>query len=588
MKRQFTVNLEVLAYSGALLAAGALRLAKPSWPVLPDEAAAQALAAAAASGVPYALPLPQAVAAAVNPIYHAWTSLLFQATGLTDGSARLLGALAGTALVLVPWLLRASFGRWPAVFAAWMLAGAPLLVTASRLPAGGTMGLLALGLALAGYHAWPSSARASTALGVCLGVAAAAGPEAVLGLAGMAAGSLLYRILRNRVWNALPPAVARDGLRVALAALVSFLLASTAFGLVPSGLPAGFGALGSWLAGWTKPPTVSGFTWLGAFVVYQPLWLVLGLAGMMMAASRRSAVGGWLTCWALGSLSVAMIYPGRSLQLLIWPTAAFSVLAGLPLAELLAELRDREGWPSRLGLGLAMLLVLFFGGLQLVGHSGGSLALSSPVLGPGQQLFLAIAALLLAGLMAVLIGLGWSWREARVVTGSVIVTGLILLGVAALWRLNFSDWAGSGQELTQRTTATVGQRLMARSIDIVAGARRATSDPVTLQAYGGLPASMAWSLRAAPVEWLSAAATEAPGIVLLPEADYDSRAPTLRAEYRGQSLATRTSWGWPGVLPADLLKWYFHGIAPLEQDLWVLLVRTDLVEPDLLPGAGPP
>lgn len=586
MKREFTLNSEVLGYAGALLVGGVLRFAKPSWPVLGDEQAAQALAAAVASRVPLALPHPDAVTAAINPIYHAWTSLLFQATGLTDSSARLLGALAGTMLVLVPWLLRHKLGRWPALLGAWMLAGAPFLITASRVPAGGMLALLAIGLALAGQLAWPSSPRANLALGACLGVAAAAGPDAILGLAGVGLGSLLYLALRHRVVEALPPAAGREWQKVGVTALVTFLLASTAFGLVPSGLPAGLGALGTWLAGWTTTPSVSGLTLLGAFVIYQPLWLVLGVAGMLSASARRSAVGGWLTCWTLGSLAVAIIYPGRSMQMLIWPTASISVLAGLPLADLVSALRDREGWPTRLGLGLAMLLVLLFGGLQLVGYSGGALALSTPVLGAGQQLLLAIAALLMVGLMAVLIGLGWSWRESRLVTGSVVVSVLALLGVAAIWRLNYSAWASTGQELSARTTATAGQRLMAKSVDVIAGAHRTSSDPVTLQVVGALPPSMAWSLRRAPVEWLPPAATEAAGIVLMPEADYEARAPSLRAEYRGQSLATRVSWGWPGLLPSGLLNWYFRAVAPVEQERWVLLVRTDLVEPDLLPGGS--
>ena len=588
MKRQIPLNVETLAYAGALLTAAMLRLAKPGWPLLTDEQATQALAAAAASRVPLALPLADALAGAIHPIYHSWTSLIFQVTGLTDSSARLLGAFAGTAIVLVPWLVRGSLGRWPAVFAAWLLAVAPILVTASRAPAGGMIGLLGIGIALAGQHAWPSSRKADLALGACAGVAAAAGPDAITGLVGIALGSLLYRALRGRVVDALPRPAARDWRTVGATALATFLLAATAIGLAPSGLPAGLGALGSWLAGWTAVPSVSGLTLLGAFVIYQPLWLVLGIAGILSASAHRSAVGGWLTCWTLGSLAIAIIYPGRSLQTLLWTTAAVSMLGGLPLSDLLAELREREGWPTRLGLGLAMLLVLLFGGLQLVGYSGGALATTTPVLGPAQQLLLTVAAVVMAGLMAVLIGLGWSWGEARVVGGSVVVALLTLLTVVGIWRLNFSPWASTGQELSSRTTATVGQRLMARSIDTVAGARRESSDPVTLLVGGTLPPSMAWSLRSAPIDWLPLGASEPPGIVLVPEREYETRAPSLQAEYRGQSLATRASWGWAGLLPPGLLNWYFRAVAPVEFDRWVLLVRTDLVEPDLLPGVDAP
>ena len=586
MRRHLTLNFEVVAYAGALLVAALLRLAKPEWPLLTDDQAAQALAAAAASRVPLALPLADTIAAATNPIYHAWTTLLFQATGLTEGSARLIGELAGSALVLVPWLVRRTFGRWPALFGAWLLAGAPILVGVSRMPASGMIGLLAIGLALAGAHAWPASRRADIGLGICLGAAGASGPEAISGIVGVALGTAIYLGLRTRVVDPLPKPAPRDWRVVVTTAVVTFVLGCTAFGLVTSGLPAGFGAVGTWLSGWTSVASVSGLTLLAAFAIYQPLWLVLGVAGMLSASARRSAVGGWLACWMLGSLAVAMVYPGRSMQSLIWPTAAVSVLAGLPLADLLIQLRDREAWPTRLGLALAMLLLLLFGGLQLVGYSSGSVAATSPLLGPSQQLLLAMAALLMVGLMAVLIGLGWSWGESRVVTGSVVVTLLALLSVAAIWRLNHSLWASTGQELSTRLTATMGQRLMAGSVDRVAGARRSSADPVTLQVMGSLPPSLAWSLRAAPVEWLPASATEAPGIVLLPESEYEVRSPELRAEYRGQSLAVRAGWGWQSLLPPDLLNWYFRAIAPIEQDRWVLLVRTDLVEPDLLPGVS--
>jgi hypothetical protein len=581
-----TLDFEVVAYAGALLVAALLRLAKPEWPLLTDDQAAQALAAAAASRVPLALPLADAIAGAINPLYHAWTTLLFQATGLTEGSARLMGELAGSGLVLVPWMLRRTFGRWPALLGAWLLATAPILVGVSRMPASGMIGLLAVGLGLAGLLAWPASRRADIGLGICLGAAAASGPEAITGIVGVALGTAIYLGLRNRVVDPLPEPAARNGRVVGISAIVTFMLGSTAFGLVTSGLPAGLGAVGTWLSGWTSVASVSGLTLLGAIAIYQPLWLVMGVAGMLSATARRSAVGGWLACWMLGSLAVAIVYPGRSLQSLIWPTAAVSVLAGLPLADLLTHLRDREAWPTRLGLALAMLLLLLFGGLQLVGYSSGSVAATSPVLGPSQQLLLAMAALLMAGLMALLIGLGWSWGESRVVTGSVVLLVLALLSVAAIWRLNFSLWAGTGQEISTRLTATMGQRLMAGSVAKIAAARRSSADPVTVQVMGSLPPSLAWSLRAAPVDWLAASASEAPGILLLPEPEYEVRAPALQAEYRGQSLAVRARWGWRSLLPPDLLNWYFRAIAPVEHDRWVLLVRTDLVEPDLLPGVS--
>ncbi len=583
MKGSWSVNVEALAYGAVLLAAAGLRLAKPAWPLLDDEQARHALAAAVAGRLPVALLAPDASIAAVHPLYHAWTTLLFQVGGLTDGATRLLGALAGSCLVLVPWLLRRPFGLWPSLLAAATLAVAPVLVTSARAPGSGMAALLMIALALAGYLSWPEKPWANLTLGACVGVAAAGGPHAVTGLAGVAVGSLIYLGLRGRVVDALPAPPRRNWGVVLATAGVMFLVAATALGLVPSGLPAAFGAVGSWLAGWAVHPDMSGITLLGSLVLYQPFWVLLGLAGILSASSRRSAVGIWLACWALGSLAIAIIYPARQLEALIWPTAAVSILAGLPLFDLGRNLSERTGWVSRLALALAMSLVLCFAALQLLGYASGTGVLSTQVLGPASQLILAVAAVFMAGTMFILIGLGWSWQESRTVTGVVVFSLLALLGLRSIWRLNFNSWAGTGQELRSRTTATSGQTLLANSLDDIAGARRESADPVTLRVYGTMPASMLWSLRRAPVELPTNASAEAPGILLMREDEYNLRASSLGAEYRGQSLATRASWGWTGLLPPAILNWYVRGVAPLELERWILLVRSDLVVPDLPP-----
>jgi predicted membrane-bound mannosyltransferase len=71
-----------------------------------------------------------------NPAYVHLTAVLFFLFSATNFLARFWPALAGTALVLAPWLLRRRMGRIPALVLAFGLALDPGLVAMSRLAGG--------------------------------------------------------------------------------------------------------------------------------------------------------------------------------------------------------------------------------------------------------------------------------------------------------------------------------------------------------------------------------------------------------------------------------------------------------------------
>jgi hypothetical protein len=86
------------------------------------------------------------------------------------------------------------------------------------------------------------------------------------------------------------------------------------------------------------------------------------------------------------------------------------------------------------------------------------------------------------------------------------------------------------------------------------------------------------------VAWEQGAKQEGPGILVMPADSYDSTPPALTADYLGQALPVLVSWGWQGWFPPDLVNWYLRGTAPVEYADWLVLVRSDLVVPDSLPG----
>ena len=134
------VTIEHLLYGVLLLAAGALRFfALGVQPLTSAEALNSWLAWLAGRGL-MASTGPATMLADMNapssPLLFALHSLLFWVGADSDAAARVIPAIVGTVLVLLPWFLRPYFGRTWALLAALLLAVDPWLVAYSRLADG--------------------------------------------------------------------------------------------------------------------------------------------------------------------------------------------------------------------------------------------------------------------------------------------------------------------------------------------------------------------------------------------------------------------------------------------------------------------
>lgn len=119
-------------------------------------------------------PAAMSAAAATSSAYVSLTGLLLPILGGSDAIARLVPALAGMGILLLPWLLRQRLGPIGTLVAGLLLAFSPTLVLASRTADGSTLGLLAGGLLLVawlryqetGEQRWLYAAAAALALGL--------------------------------------------------------------------------------------------------------------------------------------------------------------------------------------------------------------------------------------------------------------------------------------------------------------------------------------------------------------------------------------------------------------------------------------
>lgn len=294
-----------------------------------------------------------------SPLLHTGQRLLFWLTeGGSDGWARAFPALAGSLLVLIPWLFRGALGRPAALALALLLAFDPWLLTFSR---SADSPILSVGLALlllAGMtQPDGGSATRRGRLAVAAGLFLVSGPLAWLLLPVLAAAWLIFR---PGIW---PDEQAE---RARLLGLAGVAALAGATGLLSSW--DGLGGVSSSLTVALRALSGDGgypLSWgLLRLAVDQPLLLFVGALGLGWAwrgghaggdeAQWRLFLSGWLL-WGL----LLLLLPGRNPAVLpvIGLPLLFSAARSLP--RLLAYATDRTDWrDGSLIVGtLAVLLV---------------------------------------------------------------------------------------------------------------------------------------------------------------------------------------------------------------------------------------
>lgn len=345
MARHLTV--EVLAYSAIVAAGLALRLAGLGHvPLEPREAELGLAAWQITRGDPPAL--------AVGPLPLFATALLFFLVGASDAAARLLPALAGAALPLAAWALRAPCGRWAALGAATALALSPTLIAAGRRaePTTLALALAALVLMRATLPVQPRWALAALAGGAL----AACGTSGFLALTVLALGEA-WLTWRARL------RVRRDWWRPLLLGLaVSFVLATGGLAL-PSGWGLGvWQAYVDWLLGGDPVPALRAYA--RDLLLLDPAALALVALGGLVAWRRLAGTLGWLGSGAPAALALGVLTDTPPSVALPLAVAAALAAAGAALAAELAaglgavrqpiasgEHASGSPWPA-LGFGL--------------------------------------------------------------------------------------------------------------------------------------------------------------------------------------------------------------------------------------------
>lgn len=252
-----------------------------------------------------------------SPAYFSLTSPLMLVLGDGDAIMRLIPALFGVALTLLPWFWRRHLGVIGALVASALLAVSPAATITARTAGGPAIALTAVLLLLVAWTRYldKGQPRWLVAAFVALAVGLASAP---LFLSGLATAGLAW-LAQARIGPQLPLQASTNGWRLrqdhvrgaALAAVAVFLGLATMLFLNPGGLGAAGHVVGAWLGRFGLPASL--LSWLSpvlAFGRYELAVLLPGTVAIFWATWQGRPLPVFLVYWFAASLLLALAQPG--------------------------------------------------------------------------------------------------------------------------------------------------------------------------------------------------------------------------------------------------------------------------------------
>ena len=502
-----------------------------------------------------------------QPAYVLLTSALFFVLGgASNALARLVPALVGSGLILVPALFRDRLKARPAVILAFALALEPGLAAISR-QAGSS--ILAVTFALAAWGLWER--HLPHWAGIFAGMALLSGPGLWVGLLGLAlARALLLPFERGGGGKSKPrlgvprPDLREDWIKAGLYGLGTIVLLGTMFMTVPAGLGAWTAGLPEYIASWTRASDISVGVMLSSLIAYEPVAVILGMTAIIRGWMQGSVRVRRLTIWMVVALLLALFNPSRQVVDLGWMLIPLWALASLELARNL-DVRPTE---RREVLGAVAL-----GGIILVYVWMSFLELSRSGIAP--QLFqrgiwLLLGLFLVLVISMLLVAIGWSLRAARHGTIWGLTAFLGLYSISALMAATGLRYLPNGAEMWRPGAELPMAGLLLSTVQEQSAWSNADVDAQPVTIAGIDSPALQWLLRDREVEMRSTVGTASKPPMVITRDEQD---PALVSAYRGQSFVWRSTPLWR-LFKLD--EWLPFHAATHENEKIILWVRIDL------------
>lgn len=348
------ITLGELLFAGVVLLAAVIRLFDLGGPLLTPSEAEMAWSA-------WAFWQPDsAILAEGSPLYYSLTRLMAPVLGFNDATVRLVPALFGVGVVVMPWLWRDQIGAMGALVSGLLLAVSPLHTAVSRSVDGDTTAVLSimlLGLALyryrsAGQDRWLYVAVSALALGLT------STPLFYSGIVTLAIAALIYRKVGLPLFEKERPEIMPPVRRTAILLGTAVFIAITTLFLW---YPAGIGGAALLPATWVQRFDFANFNQVAEpFLIllrYEPGLLLLTLLAMGWVTYRSHATGAFLLYWFAAVALLTLLQPGNPANALLLTVPA-ALLAGLLANSQMGHLWDTVSLVATAGGVLILMLVL--------------------------------------------------------------------------------------------------------------------------------------------------------------------------------------------------------------------------------------
>jgi hypothetical protein len=505
-----------------------------------------------------------------------FTSVLFAVIKSTNFMARSIPALAGSALVFVPYFFREQLKPRPALILAFFLAIDPGLVALSR-QANGT--ILAVTFSLFAMGMWTYGRRFVPA-GILAGLALLSGTSLWAGLLTVGLTWLFLRGIEVKSKSTESPVANFESsftnyqFRPALLALViTVVLGGTLFFLVPNGLSAWVSSLPAYLSGWISPSVMTPGRILFTLIAYEPLGIFLAILSMIRGYRTGSTRIIRLSIWLGVSLLFAIFYrqPGE----LAWAILPLLALAALELSRSVNIFPSERLEVGVVTIALLILLTYIWFDISAIGLDPfNQYGVAIPVLGGIQNPRFAI----LYGAFAILIAciafvaFGWSARTAWLGSVWAFIIFFTVYTLGAAWSGSGLRYA-NGVELWTPDQKPVQAKLLLSSVDAISDLSlgHKQSQPVTIMGINS-PA-LEWLLRNHEVKLVDALDPQSsPPMVITPPMN-DLK---LAATYRGEAFTWRQTVQYDSMQRPEWWRWLVSHQLPRQNDLLILWARDDL------------
>jgi uncharacterized protein (TIGR03663 family) len=527
----------------------------------------------------------KSVGAYPSPLLFTLDWLTFFLFGAFDLTARVLPAASSVLLVFVPVLARNVLGRTGAVLAALLMAFSPTLLFFSRNLSGAD---LAVGGALSALillwkYQESQNARVLYAAAILAGLALTADATAYAVLVGGALYLAFAWGWNRRGGRQTEAAQTSDAniwrnpyARAGALFILAYVLAATTFLLNRDGLGVAFNLLGVWLSALSG---VGAFTTpLNFLLVYEPLALIFGLAGLVLTLTLRGQeaegfdVTRVLAIVALFAFVWYSLGGDKTPSNLLAVSLPLLLLAGWFVGNLLerarADIEVTGGFRSTLSGEVPIFLILLLLTALIYLQTGAFLQQMrfSPTFDGFYRLlnantaeasmtaaFLTLALITLfllavfVGLSLVLVGAARTMTLLALVVFAVLALGM--LRATAL--LNFS--AGeTRREIVAPTQTPQSMRTLVGDLEWYSEARLGDTHVMRIVAGETLGAVGRWYLRDFPnIQWTSQIekATDAQAVV----SPANTPPP---GNWMGQRYRVQADWQLGNAGGIDLWKWF--------------------------------